>query len=108
MGGPSRGVSTLARRICHGFIPFAAICLAASTLLAADAPDKAARRKVVLIAGVKSHGPEGNGLHDYGWSVRLLHAMLEQSNVKDQRRVEHHLDGWPKDPKAVEDADTIV
>lgn len=65
-------------------------------------------KKIVLIAGVKSHGPEGNGMHDYNWSVRLLHAMLESSEVKDRIRVEHHLNGWPKDPKALEDADTIV
>jgi type 1 glutamine amidotransferase len=34
--------------------------------------------------------------------------MLERSDVKDRIRVEHHLNGWPKDPKALEDANTIV
>lgn len=65
-------------------------------------------KKVVLIAGSKSHGPEGNGVHDYGWSVRLLHALLERSNARDGLRAEHHLGGWPDDPAAVEDADAIV
>ena len=78
----------------------------ATTLHAAERATKP--KNVVLVAGVKSHGPEGNGIHDYGWSVRLLHAMLEQSNAKEQLRVTHHLNGWPKDPKAVEDADTII
>jgi len=28
-------------------------------------------KKIVLIAGQKSHGPEGNRIHDYPWSVKL-------------------------------------
>ena len=66
------------------------------------------RKKIVLIAGKKSHGPEGNGLHDYGWSAKLLRVMLERSNVRDLVRVEHHLDGWPRDPRTLEDADAIM
>src|ERR1700751_1794073 len=72
-------------------------------LEAADPP-----KKVVLIAGRKSHGPVGNGIHDYGWSVQLLKVMLDNSNVKDKVQVEIHLDGWPKEPKTLEDADTIM
>ena len=34
--------------------------------------------KIVLIAGKKSHGPEGNGMHDYNWSARLLKTALEE------------------------------
>jgi type 1 glutamine amidotransferase len=67
-----------------------------------------AKKKVVLIAGKKSHGPVGNGVHDYGWSVKLLKVMLDNSNVKDRVKVEYHLDGWPRDPKTLEDADTIM
>ncbi|HEX8914503.1 MAG TPA: ThuA domain-containing protein [Humisphaera sp.] len=85
------------------------VALLAPAAFAADAPAaKPAPKKVVLIAGLKSHGPEGNGVHDYNWSVRLLRAMLERGNVKDAVRVEHHLNGWPADPKAVEDADCVV
>jgi putative heme-binding domain-containing protein len=65
-------------------------------------------KKIVLIAGPKSHGPIGNGIHDYGWSVQLLKVMLENSNVKDKVRVEVHLDGWPRDSRKLEDADTIM
>ena len=60
----------------------------------------AAKRKIALIAGPKSHGPVGNGMHDYGWSVSLLRVMLEHSNIKDQITVMHYLDGWPKDATA--------
>ncbi len=67
-----------------------------------------ARKKVVLIAGKKSHGPEGNGIHDYGWSVKLLKVMLERSNIKDRVTVEAHTGGWPRNPATLEDADTIL
>jgi len=72
----------------------------------ADAPN--AKKKIVLIAGKKSHGPEGNGIHDYPWSVRLIKVMFDNSNVKDKVNVEFHLDGWPKDPATLDDADTIM
>ncbi len=68
----------------------------------------AAPRKIVIIAGRKSHGPEGNGIHDYPWSARLLKVMFDHSNVRDQVRVEFHQDGWPKDPSTLEDADAIM
>ena len=66
------------------------------------------QRKIVLIAGPKSHGPVGNGIHDYPWSVKLLKVMLDNSNIAQQVRVEYHLDGWPTDPKTLDDADTIM
>jgi type 1 glutamine amidotransferase len=72
------------------------------------APPGAARKKIVLIAGKKSHGPEGNGIHDYGWSVKLLKVMLESSNIKDRVKVEIHTGGWPRRPATLDDADTIM
>jgi type 1 glutamine amidotransferase/mono/diheme cytochrome c family protein len=80
------------------------ICLP-GVLLSAERPGT---KKVVLIAGPKSHGPVGNGIHDYPWSVRLLKVMLDNSNVRDKLRVEYHLDGWPQDPATLDDADTIM
>src|SRR5688572_17722352 len=80
-----------------------ALLLTISVSHAADAP-----KKIVLLAGKKSHGPEGNRIHDYPWSVKLLKALLEQSNVKDKVAVEFHRDGWPKDQSSLESADTIV
>lgn len=65
-------------------------------------------KKIVLIAGKKSHGPEGNRIHDYAWSVRLLKVMLGNSNVKNRVKAEFHVDGWPKDQSTLEDADTIM
>jgi quinoprotein glucose dehydrogenase len=73
-----------------------------------DAASGATPRKIVIIAGPKSHGPEGNGIHDYAWSARLLQVMLVNSNVRDQVRVQTHFEGWPKEPATLEDADTIM
>jgi type 1 glutamine amidotransferase len=78
--------------------------------LLADASDQigAGTKKIVLIAGKKSHGPVGNGIHDYPWSAKLLKVMLDNSNVAERVRVEYHLDGWPHDEQTLEDADAIM
>ena len=89
------------------FLTFLAIGVVAgfdSSLEGADAPTK----KIVLIAGEKSHGPVGNGIHDYPWSVRLLKVMLDNSIVADQVCAEFHLDGWPEDERTLDDADAIM
>lgn len=65
-------------------------------------------KKIVLIAGPKSHGPEGNGIHDYPWSAKLLKVMLDHSNIREQVRVEFHRDGMPRDLSTLDDADTIM
>src|SRR5262245_1544166 len=90
-------------------LPLAALvaCLLSAPADAAG-PPAPRQKKVVLLAGKKSHGPEGNGIHDYGWSAKLLKVMLERSNVKDQVRVEVYDGGWPRDPRALDDADTIM
>lgn len=66
------------------------------------------RKRIVILAGKKSHGPVGNGIHDYGWSARLIKTMLDQSNVRDQIEVDVLLDGWPADHSKLESADTIM
>ena len=68
----------------------------------------APRQKIVLLAGKKSHGPEGNGIHDYGWSVKLLKVMLENSTIRHRIKVEVHTGGWPRHPATLDDADTIM
>ncbi|MFM2097211.1 MAG: hypothetical protein RIS70_4335, partial [Planctomycetota bacterium] len=82
--------------------------LSRMTVAAEPQGGKAAPRKIVLIAGKKSHGPEGNGIHDYPWSAKLLKVMLDNSNIRDQVRVEYHRDGWPRDEKTLDDASAIV
>lgn len=85
-----------------------AIFAAASVNPAGADVEAADASKIVLIAGPKSHGPVGNGIHDYPWSVKLLKVMLDRSNVADQVQVEYHLEGWPDDPTTLEDADAVM
>lgn len=83
---------------------FAVVCigLIGAHVSLGDGP---ASRKVVLLAGTKSHGP---GHHEYEKGLRLVKHCLDHSpNVKGVR-TELHLDGWPKDESTLEDADTIV
>ncbi len=62
-------------------------------------------KKIVFIAGTKSHGP---GEHEYEKGLRLLAKCLETSPNLSGYRTEVHLYGWPEDPKTLDDADTIV
>jgi len=61
-------------------------------------------KKIVLIAGQKSHGPKA---HEYIKSVRLMKTMLDNSNIKGIA-TEIHFNGWPDDPESLEEADLIL
>ncbi|MBX3443614.1 MAG: ThuA domain-containing protein [Planctomyces sp.] len=90
---------------------FSGLVLSLACLLAnglAAAADEPRPRRIVIVAGVKSHGPEGNRIHDYPWSARLLKTMLETSNVREQVRVSVFRDGWPDDPAALDGADAVM
>jgi type 1 glutamine amidotransferase len=79
-----------------------AVVFAGNCLLLSQSNHRA--KKIVLIAGKKSHGP---GLHEYLKSVKLLKVMLAESpnlNVK----AELHFNGWPEDPRTLDTADSIV
>lgn len=62
-------------------------------------------RKIVLVAGTKSHGP---GHHEYEKGLRLLqHCLTTSPNLKGIR-AEVYCNGWPEDPKVLDDAASIV
>jgi type 1 glutamine amidotransferase len=62
-------------------------------------------KKIVLIAGAKSHGP---GDHEYEKGAKLLKHCLDTSpNVKGVK-TEVYLNGWPQNHAALEDVDTIL
>lgn len=71
-----------------------------------DAADK--DRKIVFLAGTKSHGLAGNGIHEYEGGLRLFQQCLDSSPNVQGVKTELHTDGWPKDPATLDDADTIV
>ncbi|UHQ23041.1 ThuA domain-containing protein [Lysobacter sp. 5GHs7-4] len=63
-------------------------------------------RTVVVIGGVASEGP---GKHDYPQGVRRLQALIETSpDARKALRVIAYPDGWPQDPGALDQADTVV
>jgi len=66
---------------------------------------QAKTRKIVLIAGKKSHGP---GEHEYLKSVRLLKVLLDRSPNVHGIKTEIYFDGWPQDVSALDSADSIV
>ncbi|GDY14556.1 hypothetical protein LBMAG53_34340 [Planctomycetota bacterium] len=70
--------------------------------------DATGRRSIIVLAGPKSHGPEGNGVHDYPTDARLLAAMLTASEVGGQVACAVFDDGdWP-DAQSIAAADAVV
>ena len=72
-------------------------------LLLAIAGMAAPPKKIVIIAGRKSHPP---GAHEYLKSAKLLKVMLERSTPG--ARVELHFNGWPENAATLDTADSIV
>src|SRR5262249_58281008 len=71
-----------------------------------DAPEKApAVKKVILIAGAKSHGP---GEHEYEKGVRLLQHCLDTAPNLRGFQAEVYLDGWPPDEQDFQGAATVL
>jgi type 1 glutamine amidotransferase len=62
-------------------------------------------RKIVLIAGKKSHGP---GEHEYLKTIKLLKVLLDRSPNLHGIQTEIYFNGWPDNPKTLDTADTIV
>ena len=91
-------------RPLHLLILFCLFFFGPSSAVVVGGHPSSKANKIVLIAGEKSHGP---GDHEYIKSVRLLKTMLDKSNVKGIE-TEIHLNGWPKDPETLEDADLIL
>jgi type 1 glutamine amidotransferase len=65
----------------------------------------AAGRKIVLVAGPLDSHPYST--HEYEKNIILLRHLIETTPAFRGARVETHFDGWPADPAALDDADTI-
>lgn len=68
-------------------------------------PSVAAPKRVVFLAGTKSHGP---GDHEYEKGLRLLARSLERSPNAPPIQSTVVTDGWPQDETIFNDADAIV
>ncbi len=65
--------------------------------------EMADRKKVVFIAGVKSHG---YGAHEHAAGIRLLMKALRQGMPEIHSVA--YFDGYPADPTALDNADAVV
>lgn len=83
----------------------AAVCSFAVLFFLTAHSTAAREKKIVLIAGKKSHGP---GEHEYLKSVRLLKVLLDRAPNLKGIKTEIYYNGWPDDPKVLDSADTIV
>ncbi len=64
-------------------------------------------KKVVFLPGPRDAG-HPKGTHEYEKTARLLQHCLDRSPLARELRTEVYPGGWPDDPKALDDADTIV
>ena len=71
-----------------------------------SAEDARQFKKIVLIAGPITGHPKN--IHEYERSVILLKHLLDTSPSLDGVKTEVHFKGWPDQPEALNDADTIV
>lgn len=60
------------------------------------------RKKIVLVAGTPSHGP---GDHEFNAGSTLVKKCLDKL---PQVQTALYLNGWPKDPTAFDNADTVM
>ncbi|MHC4073979.1 MAG: ThuA domain-containing protein, partial [Planctomycetota bacterium] len=67
---------------------------------AADAP-----KKIALIAAAASHG---EGHHDWDQDALFIKQCLQEAPNVEDLTIEIHNDGWPKNPRDLDSADTIV
>lgn len=62
-------------------------------------------KKIVLIAGEPSHGPD---VHEYDKTVRLLKVLLDQSSYCNSMKVITVSGGWPEHEETLIDADLVL
>jgi type 1 glutamine amidotransferase len=62
------------------------------------------KRRILILAGRKSHGPDGNGIHDYPAQARLLHDCLARGPLGGELAITRaEDDAWPADEVAAAD-----
>ncbi len=81
-------------------LTFALVVLAFSCLKAEKFVEQ---KKIVLLAGAKSHKP---GDHEYLKTARLLKVLLDQAGISGLK-TEVHCNGWPENEATLDDADLI-
>jgi type 1 glutamine amidotransferase len=66
-------------------------------------------KRIVILAGRKSHGPDHNGIHDYPAQARLLHDCLARGPLGSELAiVRAEDDAWPAEAVAAADCLVVV
>lgn len=74
---------------------------------AADSSDRV--RRIVIIAGRKSHGPNDNGVHDYPAQARLVDDALRRSTLGNRLSIlRAEDDAWPTEAIAAADCLVVI
>ena len=61
--------------------------------------------KIALIAAAPSHGA---GHHDWDQDAQFIKQCLDEAPNVEDLTIDIHYDGWPKNPRDLDDADAIV
>ncbi|MFH1718646.1 MAG: ThuA domain-containing protein [Planctomycetota bacterium] len=69
------------------------------------AVDEHTPRKIALIAGTLSHG---EGTHEWEQDAELLKQCLQEAPGVEGLNIDIHHNGWPQNPRDLDDADVIV
>jgi hypothetical protein len=105
----SKSKSNLPFALAAGFLVVIQACApqptgqVGSTRMSPDQHQQQAKRKVVFIAGPRSHGW---GAHEHNAGSLLLAKLLTENHKGIETVV--HQNGWPADPKALDGADAVV
>src|SRR6266852_7182651 len=96
---------TNARRI--RFFSLGLLLACAANAVGGFATQEAAPKKIVLISGAVTGHPKD--AHEYEKSVILLKHLLESTpSLRGKIEPEAYFHGWPNNPAALDEADTIV
>ena len=89
------------------FYAAATVTLACIVLVGCGRDEAAddAPKKIALIAAAASHG---EGHHDWDQDAQFLKQCLDEASNVESLVVDIHYDGWPQDPRDLDDVDAIV
>ena len=91
---------------CTLWLVFVAIvCIFVLSGCGRDEPAADGPKKIVLIAAAPSHG---EGHHDWDQDAQFIKQCLAEAPNVEDLTIEIHNDGWPKDPRDLDDAGAIV
>ena len=74
------------------------VCLMASAACAGP-------RKVAIIAGAPSHGPD---VHGWDKDAEFLKQCLQKATNIEPIEIDVHRNGWPQDARALDEVDAIA